>query len=116
KVRAVLAGRVSELADRLTIQAELVNVADGTQLWGEQYNRKLSDIFSIEEEIARDISQKLRVRLTGQQEERLTKRYTADITAYELYLKGRESWNKRTADAIQTAVQYFQQAIERDPQ
>src|SRR5438270_12903526 len=113
-VRAVLAGRVSQLANRLTVQAELVNVADGSQLWGEQYNRQLSDIFAIEEEIARDISQKLRLRLTGAQEQRLTRRYTADVQAYELYLKGRQFWNKRTPADIQQAARYFQQALDRD--
>jgi eukaryotic-like serine/threonine-protein kinase len=114
-VRAVVSGRVSELADHLTVQAELVNVADGSQLWGEQYNRKLSDIFAIEDEIARDISQKLRLRLTGVQEQRLTKRYTDDVQAYELYLKGRQLWNKRTPADILKATQYFQQSIDRDP-
>ncbi len=115
KVRAVVAGRVTQLADRLTVQAELVDVQDGSQLWGEQYNRRLSDIFAIEEELARDISQKLRLRLTGQQEQRLTKRYTTDTKAYELYVKGREDWNKRTAAGLEAAIQDFQQAIARDP-
>ena len=115
KVKAVVAGRVSQLADRLTIQAELVNVSDGAQLWGEQYNRKFSDIFAVQEEIARDISQKLRLRLTGDQERRLTKRYTTDTEAYQLYLKGRYHWNKRTAENLETAIRYFQQAVDRDP-
>ncbi|PYQ57571.1 MAG: hypothetical protein DMF58_17995 [Acidobacteria bacterium] len=115
KVRAVVAGRVTQLADHLTVEAELVDVQDGSQLWGEQYNRRLSDIFGIEEELARDISQKLRLRLTGQQEQRLTKRYTADMKAYELYVKGREHWNKRTAADLEAAVQDFEQAIARDP-
>src|SRR2546428_3454637 len=115
KVRAVVAGRVTQLADHLTVQAELIDVQDGSQLWGEQYNRRLSDIFTIEEELARDISQKLRLRLTGQQEQRLTKRYTADTKAYELYVKGREDWNKRTAADLETAIQHFQEAIARDP-
>ena len=115
KVRAVVAGRVTQLADHLNVQAELVNVDDGSQLWGEQYNRRLSDIFAIEEELARDISQKLRLRLTGRQEQRLTKRFTDDTKAYELYVKGRESWEKRTPGDLTAAVQYFQQAIARDP-
>jgi len=115
KVRAVVAGRVTQLADHLSVQAELVNVDDGSQLWGEQYNRRLSDIFAIEEELARDISQKLRLRLTGRQQQRLTKRFTDDTKAYELYVKGRENWNKRTAADLAAAIRYFQQAIDRDP-
>ncbi|HMC20973.1 MAG TPA: protein kinase [Thermoanaerobaculia bacterium] len=115
KVKAVVAGRVAQLADRLTIEAELVNVSDGTQLWGEQYTRRFSDIFAIQEEIARDISQKLRLRLTGDQQRRLTKRFTADPEAYAFYLKGRYYWSKRTGGDLETAIRYFQQAIDRDP-
>jgi serine/threonine-protein kinase len=115
KVRAVVSGRVLQLGDRLTVGAELLDVGDGRQLWGEQYNRKIADIFGIQEEISRDISEKLRIKLSGDQQQRLTKRYTNDPEAYALYLKGRYYWNKRTASGLQRAIEFFQQAIDRDP-
>ncbi len=114
-VRAVLTGRVLQLGDRLIIKAELVNVADGSQLWGEQYNRELSDIFALQEEIAQQISEKLRIKLTGEEKKRLTKRYTENTEAYQFYLKGRFYWNKRTSEAAKKGIEYFEQAIEKDP-
>src|SRR5438552_255801 len=86
-VDAVLTGRVIQRGDTLIIKTELVDVADGSQLWGEQYNRKLSDIFAVEEEIANQISEKLRMKLTGEEKKRLTKRHTENTEAYQLYLK-----------------------------
>jgi serine/threonine protein kinase/tetratricopeptide (TPR) repeat protein len=114
-VRAVLMGRVVQRGDTLNIQAELVDVATESQLWGGQYNRKLSDIFSVQEEIAKEISEKLRLRLTGEEKRRLTRRYTESTAAYQLYLKGRYYWNKRTEEGFKKAAEYFQQAIEMDP-
>jgi TolB-like protein len=114
-VRALLMGRVVQRGDALSIQVDLVDVADGSQLWGDRYNRRLSDIFEIEEEIARQISEKLRMKLTGDQKKRLAKRQTQNTEAYQLYLKGRYHWNKRTEEGIQKGIEYFQQAIEKDP-
>ncbi len=114
-IRAVLTGRIVQRGDALSIRAELVDARDDTHLWGEQYNRRLSDILAVQEEIARDISGKLRQRLTGEEKKRLTKRYTENAEAYGLYLKGRYHWNKRTAQDIQKGIGYFQQAIEKDP-
>jgi len=114
-VRAVLAGRVLELEDRLVIKIELVNVADGSQLWGQHYNRRLADIFVIEEEISREISDKLRLKLTGDEQKRLAKRHTDNIEAYHAYLKGRYYWNKRTDKDVRRGLDYFKQAIDRDP-
>jgi serine/threonine-protein kinase len=114
-VRAVLTGRIVQRGDAFSIRAELVNARDDTHLWGEEYNRRLSDILAVQEEIARDISGKLRQRLTGEQKKRLTKRYTENAEAYGLYLKGRYHWNKRTGEDIQKGIGYFQQAIEKDP-
>ncbi len=115
KVRAVLTGRVAQRGDTLTIQAELVDVANDSQLWGEQYNRKVADILRVQVEMSKEISEKLRLRLTGEEEKRLTRRYTENTEAYQLYLKGRYYWNKRTPEGIKTAIDYFQQAIEKDP-
>jgi TolB-like protein/Tfp pilus assembly protein PilF len=114
-VRAVMIGRVLKLGQSLVIRAELVDVEDGSQLWGDQYQRKSSDILSVQEEIAREVSEKLRLRLSGEQKERLTKRFTEDTEAYELYLKGRYSWNKRTNEELKRAAGYFRQAIAKDP-
>jgi eukaryotic-like serine/threonine-protein kinase len=114
-VRAALTGRLLQRGDLLIIKAELVDAEDGSHIWGEQYNRQLSDIFTIEEEISREISDKLRLKLSGAEKKRLTKRYTENTEAYRLYLKGRFYWNKRTADAIKKGIEYFQKAIESDP-
>ena len=114
-VRAVLTGRVLQRSDRLVIKTELVDTSDGAQLWGEQYNRPLADIFSMEEEIAREISEKLRLKLSGEQKKRLTKRHTENTRAYHLYLKGRYYWNKRTEDGIKKGIEHFHEAITADP-
>jgi len=111
-VQAVLTGKVVQRGDNLRIQAELVDTSDGSQLWGQRYNRKAADIFAIEEEIAREISETLRVRLTGEEQKRLGKRHTENNEAYQLYLKGRYHWNRR---ALQRAVACFEQALEIDP-
>jgi len=113
-VRAVLTGRVVQRGDTLSIQAELIDVASVAQLWGQQYNRKLSDILSVQEEIAQQISEKLRLRLSGQ-ERQLTKRSTGSTEAYQAYLKGRYYWNKRTEDGLRKAIEYFKQATDSDP-
>ena len=97
------------------VKAELVDTNDGAHLWGEQYNRTLSDIFAIEEEISREISEKLRLKLSGEQKRRLAKRHTDKTAAYQLYLKGRYYWNKRTEDGLKKGIDHFQQAIAVDP-
>ncbi len=114
-VAAVLTGRIVQRGLALSIRAELVDARDDTHLWGEEYNRKLSDVLAVQEEITRDISGKLRRRLTGEEKKRLTRRYTENAEAYALYLKGRYSWNKRTEQGLQEGIGYFQQAIARDP-
>jgi eukaryotic-like serine/threonine-protein kinase len=113
-VRAVVTGRVLERGDTLVIQAELVDAEKGTELWGEQYNRKISDVLAIQDDIARAISEKLRLRLTGEQEQRLAKVYTANPEAYQSYLKGRFEWNTRTPAGLHRSVDFFQQAITKD--
>ncbi len=114
-VGAVLTGRLQERGDTLVIQAELVDVSKGTQLWGAQYNRKAADVLALQEDLSKEISEKLRLRLTGEEKQRLTKRYTENAEAYQLYLKGRYYWNKGTEEGSQKAIEYFQQALHKDP-
>src|SRR5437763_3483364 len=114
-VQAVLNERVAQRGDQLTLSLELVDARTGNQIWGEQYNRKTADLVSLQSEIARDVSNKLRVKLSGADEQKLTKNYTANPEAYQLYLKGQFYWNKRTGEALRKASEYFNQAIEKDP-
>ena len=114
-VRAILTGRVFQRGDALMIAAELVDVARGTQMWGQQYRRQMTDIFDIQEEISRKISEKLRLKLSGEDRERLGKRHTEDQEAYQAYLRGRYCWNQRTLDGMRNAVEHFRQAIHCDP-
>lgn len=114
-VRAVLTGRVLQLGKHLIIRTELIETADGRQIWGEQYDREPLDILAVQEEISREISEKLRLRLTGQQKQLLTKRYTEKTAAYHAYLKGRYYWNRRTEEGFKRAIEFFHQAIKEDP-
>jgi eukaryotic-like serine/threonine-protein kinase len=114
-VRAVLTGRIMQSGGSLRIGTELVDVATGSQLWGAQYDRKPGDIFAIQDEISNEISGKLRLKLTRAEKKRLTKRQTDDAEAYRLYLKGRHHWNRWTEDGFYKAIEYFQQAVEKDP-
>ena len=113
-VRAVLTGRIMQSGDSLRIGTELVDVATGSQLWGAQYDRKLGDIFAIQDDISNEISEKLRLKLTRAEKKRLTRRQTDDAEAYRLYLQGRHHWNRWTEDGFYKAIEYFQQAVEKD--
>ena len=114
-VEAILTGRVVHRGDNLMISAELVNASDKTQVWGDQYNRKLADILTVQDEIARRISETLRLRLSGEQQQRLTKRYSDNVEAYQDYLKGRFYSAKSTESGLKKSIEYFNQAIEKDP-
>jgi eukaryotic-like serine/threonine-protein kinase len=114
-VRAVLSGRVLQIGDSLIVRTELVDVAQQAQLWGEQYRRRVTDIFALQDEIAAEISDKLRLHLTGEERQKLLKRYTDNTAAYHLYLKGRYYVGKRTPDWIRKGIEHFQQAIDLDP-
>jgi len=114
-VRSVLMGRVVQRGESLNVQTELVDVLKDSQLWGAQYNRKLADIQAVQEEIATEISEKLRLRLTGADQKLLTRRYTENTEAYQLYLKGRYYWSQRTEEGYKKGIQCFNQAIEGDP-
>jgi len=113
-VNAVLLGRIVQRGDSLTISAELVDVRYNKLLWGEQYERKMSELLQTQREIAREIVDKLRLKVSGQ-EQGLAKHYTESNEAYQLYLKGRFQWHKRTNEALKKSIDYFNQAIERDP-
>jgi len=120
KVRALLTGRVfarsdASRGDTVIIKAELVDAASDSQMWGEQYTRKLDDLAALEAEIAGAISQNLRLRLSGDDKKRLAKGHTQNNTAFQLYLKGRYGWNKRTQAGLKQSVEDFQKAIEADP-
>ncbi|HET6889482.1 MAG TPA: protein kinase, partial [Pyrinomonadaceae bacterium] len=114
-VQAILSGRVVQRGDDLTLYLSLVDGRNGNQLWGEQYNRKLTDIVSLQTEIAREVSRKLQTRLSGADEQRLTKHYPANPEAYQLYLKGRYHLLKGAKSDLLTSISYLQKAIEIDP-
>lgn len=114
-VQAVVSGRLVQRNNTLIVRAELMDVSTGAQLWGGQCSRKADDVFSIQEDLSREISEKLRLQLTGDEKQRLTKRYTENAAAYRLYLKGRYHWNKRSPEDFRKAAGYFCQAIDEDP-
>jgi len=114
-VRAVLIGKMIRRGDDLIIEAELVKTADGARLWGEQYPRKLADVLAVQAEIARQISEKLRLRLSGAEQKRLTKRQTQNTEAYLLYSSGRYHWGKDTKEELEKSIELYRQAIALDP-
>jgi TolB-like protein/Flp pilus assembly protein TadD len=114
-VGAVLMGRLIQQGDNLAIRTELVNVADGTELWGQQYNRKLADVFAVQEEIAREISEKLRLKLSGAERQQLAKRPTENLKAFQYYSQGRSISQRRTREDLLTAVRHYESAIGEDP-
>ena len=112
---AVLTGRITQHGDELSIHADLVNAADGAELWGEQYVRKLSDITQVQGDIARDISNSLRIHLSGNERQRLERAGTSNPEAYRLYLEGRQLWYGRTPEGLEKSIELFHQAIAADP-
>jgi TolB-like protein/Tfp pilus assembly protein PilF len=114
-VQAVLSGRLLQQENVLIIQAELIDVKTGMQLWGGQFNRSVGDVLVLQDDLSREIAEKLRPKLTGEEKQRLARRNTEDAEAYQSYLKGRYYWNKRSPEGMQKAANYFQQAIDKDP-
>jgi serine/threonine protein kinase/Tfp pilus assembly protein PilF len=114
-VQAVMSGRMAQRGENLTISVELVDVRSNKTLWGERYERKLSDLLSTQREIATEITARLQLKLTGEGEQKLAKRYTSSNDAYQLYLKGRFHWAKRTKSDMLKSIEHYQQALELDP-
>jgi tetratricopeptide (TPR) repeat protein len=114
-VQAILNGRISQHGDQLTLSLELIDASTENVLWSEQYDRRQADLVSLQSEMARDISQKLKTKLSGADEQKIAKTYTADPEAFQLYLKGLFYWNKRTPEDLKRSAEYFDQAIEKDP-
>jgi TolB-like protein/Tfp pilus assembly protein PilF len=114
-VQAVLNGRVVQRGDALTLFLELVDTATGDRLWGERYDRKQTELVSLQSEIARDVSEKLKITLSGEDQKRIAKSDTTNPEAYRLYLEGRYFWNQRNSSGLGRAAALFQQAIDLDP-
>ena len=115
RVRAVLSGRLQKIGERIVVNVELVDSLDGSLMWGETYNRELKDLVTLQEEMSAEIADKLRLKLTGAEKKKLSKRSTHNSEAYQLYLKGRHQWNKRTGESLRRGIQLFREAIEADP-
>ena len=115
QVASVLTGRVRQSQDALSIQVDLVDAVTGAELWGEEYIRKISDVIAVKQAIAREVTAKLKLKLTGEEQRRLAKGDSTNTEAYRFYLRGRYFWNKRTPDGMKQAIAEFQQAIDRDP-
>jgi TolB-like protein/Tfp pilus assembly protein PilF/predicted Ser/Thr protein kinase len=115
KVEGVVTGRIVQRGDQLIISAELIDARTNRNLWGDQYDRKLSDVLAVQEDITRAISSKLRERLSGENKKQVAKGGTSDPEAYQLYLTGRYYWAKRTQDSLDKSKDFFNQALEKDP-
>jgi TolB-like protein/Flp pilus assembly protein TadD len=114
KVQTLLTGRVRQRGDGLTIGVELINAQDNSQMWGQQYSRKLADVFAVQEEIAKEVSQKLRLKLTGAEQEQLAKRPTENLKAFQYYMQGRAAAQRRTNADLHASVNYFEKALQED--
>ena len=114
-VTNVLEGSVQKEGDQVRVNVQLINAATDAHLWADTFDRKLTDIFAVESEIAKAVAETLQAKLTGSAEHVLASRPTENPEAHQLYLKGRYFWNKRTAENLRKAIDYFQQAIDKDP-
>jgi serine/threonine-protein kinase len=114
KVQTLLTGRVRQRGDGLTIGVELINTQDNSQVWGQQYNRKLADVFAVQEQIAKEVSAKLRLKLTGAEQEELAKRPTENLKAFQYYMQGRAAAQRRTNADLLASVNYYEKALQED--
>jgi TolB-like protein/Tfp pilus assembly protein PilF len=114
-VRAIVTGRILQRGENLTLNVALIDVRDNKQLWGEQYNRKIADALGVQQEVSREISERLRNKLSGEEQKQLRKRDTNNPEAYQAYIRGRYYWNKRTAENVRKAIEQFQQSADKDP-
>jgi tetratricopeptide (TPR) repeat protein len=115
KVDAVLIGHLVQRGDQLTLDVELIDGQTENSIWGSKYERQAADLVALQSEIARDVSTNLKSKLSGTDTAKVEKTYTANPEAYQLYLKGRFQWNRRTADSLRQAIQFYKQAVEKDP-
>jgi len=115
KVKAILTSRLLHDGNRIVVETELVDVASGSQLWGQRYERNIADISGLQRQLSQDIAANLRVRLNGTEQSKIKRQPSASPEAYELYLKGRYFWGKRTKIGLQQGISYFEQAIHSDP-
>jgi len=114
-VDALLTGRIVQRGDAIQVSAELTNVSDNTEIWGAHYDSKVSDVLTLQQQIAGDLAGRLRSNLTGSEKQQVSRQGTHNPEAYQLYVKGRYFWNKRTAADLTAAISYFNQAIDKDP-
>jgi TolB-like protein/DNA-binding winged helix-turn-helix (wHTH) protein/Flp pilus assembly protein TadD len=114
-VRAVLTGSVKQIGEQIVINVSLDDVKDNHHIWGEQYVRKFADVLAVQNEIAQEVATTLRVKFTSADAQQITRRYTNNVEAYQLYLKGNYEWNKHTREALQKGIEYYNQALEKDP-
>jgi len=114
-VANILEGSVQKAADQVRVNVQLINALNDAHLWGDVYDRKLTDIFAVESDIATTIADTLQAKLTGAEKQSISSQPTSDLTAYELYLKGRSLWGKRGGDNLRQAIAFYEQAIARDP-
>jgi eukaryotic-like serine/threonine-protein kinase len=115
QVGAVLVGRITQHGDELGVDADLVNTADGTELWGSHYARKMADITQVQSDITRDLTNRLRIRMTGEEQQRMGRTGTSNPEAYRLYLEGRQQWYGRSPEGLKKSIDLFHQAIAADP-
>jgi len=115
QVAVVLTGKVRQMQNALSVQVDLVDASTGAQLWGSVYDRKIADLVAVKQAIAQEVTAKLKLKLSSEEQHRLIKRDSINPEAYQFYLRGRYFWNKRTPDGIKQAIEQFQQGIERDP-
>ncbi|HEU4509774.1 MAG TPA: protein kinase [Pyrinomonadaceae bacterium] len=114
-VSTVLTGRMLHRGENLSVSVELIDVRDNKQIWGERYERKVTDLLAVQREIARDIAERLELKVSGAEQARVSRQYTEKSEAYELYLKGRYHWNKRSPEGLKKSIEYFTQATAIDP-
>src|SRR6266567_2047079 len=114
-VAAVLTGKVRQMQDALNVQVDLVDTVTGAEIWGAGYDRKITDLLAIKQAIAQQVTAKLKLKLSSEEQRRLVKHDSTNPEAYQFYLRGRYFWDKRTSDGIKQAIEHFQQSIERDP-
>jgi TolB-like protein/Tfp pilus assembly protein PilF len=115
KVDAVLDGRIQRAGDRIRLTVQLIRISDGTQIWGDTFDEKYTNIFAVEDAVSEQVARSIRLQLTGAEQKRLAQRPTESSDAYQAYVKGRYFWNKRTTEGIRKGLGYFQDAVALDP-